>query len=62
MTHSDPETPVRYIPAAEYVARHRARATLREIVARWLSAGDWRMIVGALVCLVAAAVLAVLTM
>lgn len=61
-THTDTDTPVRYIPAADYVARHRARATLREIVAGWLSAGDWRLLAGALVCLVAAIVLAVMTL
>lgn len=61
MTHSDTETPVRYIPAADYIARHRSRRTLTEIVARWLLAGDWRLLAGALVCLVAAMVLAVVT-
>lgn len=59
-THTDPNTPVRFIPAADYVARHRARSQLRVIVADWLAAGDWRLIAGALVALVTAAILAVL--
>lgn len=61
-THSDPDAPVRWIPAADYVARHRARSQLREIVAGWLSAGDWRLLAGALSCLIAALILAVLTL
>lgn len=61
-THSDPDAPIRWIPAADYVAKHRARAQLREILAGWLAAGDWRLIAGALVCLVAAAILAVTTL
>lgn len=61
-THTDPNTPVRWIPAADYVARHRARTALRSIVAGWLSAGDWRLLAGAIVCLIAAVVLAVLTL
>lgn len=61
-THTDPDQRVRFIPAADYVARHRARSALRELVARWLAAGgDWRLIAGAIACLIAAAVLAVAT-
>lgn len=61
MTHTDTETPVRFIPAADYVAKHRAGLQLREIVASWLAAGDWRLLAGALAALVAAAILAVVT-
>ncbi len=61
-THTDPNQPVRWMPAADYVARHRARATLRAIVAGWLAAGDWRLIAGAIACLIAALILAIATM
>lgn len=60
MMHTDHDTPVRYIPAADYVAKHRARSQLRTIVAGWFAAGDWRLIAGAIACLVAAALAAVL--
>lgn len=59
-THTDPDAPVRYIPAATYVARHRARTALRAVVASWLAAGDWRLLAGAIVSLVAALILAIM--
>lgn len=60
--HTDPNTPVRFVPAVEYVAKHRARTQLRAILAGWLAAGDWRLLAGALACLLAALVLAIATM
>jgi hypothetical protein len=49
----------RYIPAAVYVARHRARQRrLLQLVA-WLSRGDWRLLALGLVVLAVALVLAV---
>ena len=61
-THTDPDAPVRWIPAADYIAKHRSRRTLVAIVASWLAAGDWRLLAGAIVSLVAALILAIMTM
>lgn len=81
MTHSDSESPVRWISAADYVAKHRAKpidglgasvdgvvdavaAAARPVLERmlrWLSAGDWRLLAGAIACLIAAVILAVVT-
>lgn len=60
MRHTDSDTPVRWIPAAQYVARHRARGWLLGELHAWVRAGDWRLLVAALACLVAAALVAVL--
>lgn len=51
----------RFIPAAHYVARHRARQTAARAVWAWLRWGHgWMLALGALV-LAAAAILALVT-
>jgi hypothetical protein len=54
MAHIDPNQPVRYIPAADYIARHRPPERP--------PAPDWRLLVAGVACLILAAIFAVLTM
>lgn len=50
----------RFIPASRYVTRHRARQRALVRLVAWLSTGDWRLLALGLVCLIVAAILAVM--